>query len=115
MRKLLVLILLVPLVMAQGSYRFVVNDERAQCAAFWPGGDYDYYELESGWRDYESGKVAHDFWNLTHWCGELGYEDIGEITGERRTRLINPWTRQAFFGLAGLAGIVVVLKKWDKL
>lgn len=117
--KWLVLLMLLPLVAAdvRGAYRFLVNDERGQCAAFWPGDDFEYYELEPGWRDYEEGKLAHDFWNTTYWCEKIGYEYVGEITGPRHTRPINPWTKKAAAGAFAALGTLVVLKKspWSKL
>ncbi len=108
--------LLLPLAAAEvrGAYRFVVNDEREKCAAFWPGDDWEYYELDEGWHDYEEGKVAHDFWNTTYWCERIGYTYIGEITGPRHERLVNPASKRFAAGLFSVFGTIAVVNHFSK-
>jgi hypothetical protein len=82
--------------------RLALNHETNECAMYWAGDEFTYYELPSGWKsyyiDYDSGFVETEIGscNITprtenpgyeECCNQLGYTyipgNIGKKTGER--------------------------------
>jgi hypothetical protein len=128
-------------VLAPAPYVFVLNHEQKQCAWFWPGDEYVYYEPPEPWQEAKpdsNGLIQTQFGscnlsevniynsqNVEACCQKLGYTYIGELKGVVEKRdygltiglylfVLPVLIFKNWFPIAIFLVVIYFLRKWFK-